>query len=321
MFRSVIAAGICAGCLFLAGNLNAAESAPKSHSREKKGGFSLAEVQTKVKEKYPEEYKKVLELAATDLRAAQIKLLELAKKGGIDLPKSGRENRGDAENRRGRGGHGGRGGDFRGRGGFGGGDFGGRGGAGGREGFGGGDRHRGPGMGGSPFAALAAKVDALKVIRQQFPKEYGEIAASRSASEKQLKELAEKAKVELSESMESAVLKLYFINPDAVERIASSMQGDGAREAMRELFQLMKDNGIKVAMPQRGNRGGNGGFNGGFGGGRDGGNPEARSVGRPPLERLRRQFPEDMARYEQLRSEDPKAARQLLNDLVQKLGK
>ena len=47
--------------------------------------------------------------------------------------------------------------------------------------------------------------------------------------------------------------------------------------------------------------------------------PEPRRMSNPPLRKLRTAFPEEMARYDELRQEDPAAAAKLLRELADKL--
>ena len=49
--------------------------------------------------------------------------------------------------------------------------------------------------------------------------------------------------------------------------------------------------------------------------------PEPRRLNNLPLRKLRKAFPEEMKKYEELRQEDPAAAKKLLMDLTERLNK
>lgn len=253
----------------------------------------FAKAQATLKERAPEEYAKIEKLAATDLNAALRELRSLARKHDVKLPRSGFGSR----NRRGfeDGGRPGRG-EFPGRG-----DFPGRGNFPGR-----GDR---PGRGGGMMEQIAADGK----IRAKFPEEYTAVVNELNAAEDKLYQLAERAEVKYPRNMMSQFRRLREKAPEKFAEI-ESRAADEPREAMRELFELAEANGIELAMPMmRGGRGPRGG---------DAApeeKPEPRRMSNPPLRKLRTAFPEEMARYDELRQEDPAAAAKLLRELADKL--
>ena len=104
--------------------------------------------------------------------------------------------------------------------------------------------------------------------------------------------------------------------------IRKSAEGDprAMMSTMAALRKLAEKHGIKLsAMP--GNRGGRRGFGRGEGGFEREAVPPKRDMSRPSFSKLRAAFPEEMARYEELRRSDPGAARELLKKLSVELTK
>ena len=172
--------------------------------------------------------------------------------------------------------------------------------------------------GGNPLEALAA--DAK--LRERFPEEFNAVIRELNAAEDKLNKLAERGGVKYPPNFTSQLRRLRDKAPEkfsAIERRAA----DDPREAMRELFELAREQGVDLAMPMmRGGRGGRGGFpgRGGFGGDRPEEPPAPRKLSTPPLRKLRENFPAEMKRYEELRQEDPAAAAKLLRELADRLN-
>ena len=242
----------------------------------------FAKAQATLKERAPEEYAKIEKLAATDLYAALRELRALAQKHDVKLPRPSFGSR----NRRGPGD-----GDRPGRG-----EFPGRG---GRSGRGGG---------------MMEQIVAEGKINAKFPEEFAAVMKELNAAEDKLYQLAEKAEVKIPRNLISQLRRLREKAPEKFAEIERRAD-DEPREAMRELFELAEANGIELAMPMmRGGRGGRPGR-----GDAPEEKPEPRKISKAPIRKLREAFPEDMARYDSLRQEDPAAAARLLRDLTEKL--
>jgi len=260
------------------------------HAAETAGDFAKA--QAELKARAPEDYAKIEKLAATDLNAAMREFRAAAKKHDIKLPRLQlQRNRrpaidGERPERGGerpeRGGRQGRGGRF------------GRGGA-------------------TPFAQLAA--DAK--IRKEFPQEFDAVNAELCAAEEKLRKLAERAGVNYPQNFSTAIRKLRVSDPGRMAEI-ERMADDDPRGAFRALGELAAERNVELGFSaMRGRRGGGGG-------GRPGEEmekPAPRRLNNPPLRKLRETFPEEMKKYNELRQEDPAAAKKLLLELTEKLNK
>jgi len=257
----------------------------------------FAKVQAELKQRAPEDYAKIEKLAATDLNAALREFRSTAKKHNIKLPRPTMQRNRNFS-----------GGDFPGRGEFPGrGDFPGRG-----EFPGRGGRGRGGRGGGNPLAQLSADGK----IRKAFPEEFDAVSREMIASEEKMQKLAERAGVKYQPNFASQLRKLRIAAPEKmaeIERLAE----DDPRAAFRELGELAQAQGIELASPMMrgGRRGGGGRFQR-----EEEAKPEPRQIKNPPLRKLRETFPEEMKKYEELRQEDPAAAKKLLLELAEKLN-
>lgn len=246
----------------------------------------FAKVQAELKARAPEEYAKIEKLAATDLNAALREFRATAKKHDIKLPRpSMQRNRSFPSD-----------GEFRGRG-----EFPGRGGRPGR-----GDRSGRA----NPLAQLAADGK----IREAFPAEFDAVSREICAAEEKMRKLAQRAGVKYQPNFSSQLRKLRVAAPEKLAEIERAAEDD-PRRAFRDLNELAKEQGIEFASPMmRGRRGE----------GRppreEDAKPEPRRIKNPPLRKLREAFPEEMKKFEELRQEDPAAAKKLLQELTEKLN-
>ena len=164
-----------------------------------------------------------------------------------------------------------------------------------------------PGRGGNPLEQLTA--DAA--IRKAFPQEFAAVNGELCAAEAKMRDLAKRAGVDYPNSPAAMIRQLRVAAPEKlaeVERLAE----DDPRAAFRAFSELMQEQGLGFAPPpDRGRRG--------FGGRDREEKPEPRRLSNPPLRKLREAFPEEMKRYEELRQEDPAAAKKLLLELSERL--
>lgn len=250
-----------------------------------------AKVQAELRKKYPEKFKEIEKLQATNLYAALEKMRELASEASMTLPS---DRRGPRGGRRGAG----EGGDW-------------RGGMGMRPGMSGGG-----GMFGNmrnPRASVEAE------LKEKYPAEYAEVEKQRILAENKLEDLAKKANVKLPATTESVRLKMEELKNSGkfkaeFEEI-EKLRADDPRAAFQKTRELMQKAGIE--MPQMG-RFATGGF------GRQG-NSEAEDISRTPRENpmrrlmdLRKKYPEEMRRLEAARRNDPEAYRKGVMELLKK---
>ncbi|MBP5530959.1 MAG: hypothetical protein J6Y54_02880 [Lentisphaeria bacterium] len=244
----------------------------------------FAKAQAELKSRAPEDYAKIEKLAAADLNAAMREFRAAAKKHGIKLPRPQlqRSRRPGAEGERmGRGGE--------------------------RQG-----RERGRGI--NPLTQLV--IDGK--IRKAFPQEFDAVNREFCAVEEKLEKLAERAGVQYPQSFHSQLHKLRAAAPEKMAEI-ERLAAEDPRGAFRALNELAGEQGIDIAA--RGMRGGRrGGDRPGRGPRREEEPPpEPRRISTPPIRKLREAFPEEMKRYDELRQEDPAAAKKMLLELNERL--
>lgn len=149
-------------------------------------------------------------------------------------------------------------------------------------------------------------------IAKKFPAEYAEVDKLREEYEAKLAELAKKAEVQLPESRDSAFRKLHKAYPAefaaAVEKMKSS-----PREGFMALNELAKKAGIDLFGAMRG-----GNRPGGHGQMRPEAPAGSREFKRPDMAALRRNYPEEMKKYDELRRTDAAKARELLVEIIKK---
>jgi len=273
-------------------------------------GSPYSEAQAKIKEKFPEEYAKILTLAATDLGEAQRKMAELARKGNIQLPRDGGRSRfGGREGRDGR--EGGFRGGREGRDGREGGFRGGREGRDGREGGFRGGRGMGSGMGMMRRFNPLRRFVAESQIKSKFPAEYAAADKELLAAAEKIDELAKKAKVTLPVSTELRMRQLRAKAPEDFAKLEEQSESD-PRSVFGGLRDLAEKNGVTL-YENAGNGPGPGR------GGREGEvrreRPQGRENAGQMIRRLRRKYPEEMKEIEALRSENPKEFSRRLQEL------
>ena len=168
--------------------------------------------------------------------------------------------------------------------------------------------------GGSPLETLT--IDAK--LREKFPNEFAAAVRELTAAEDKLNQLAERAGVKYPTNFISQLRRLRDKAPERFAAIEAKA-AEEPREAMRELFELAREQNVELGMPMmRGRRGGRGNPDG-RGGDFAEEKPAPRKLSTPPLRKLREKFPEEMRRYESLRQEDPAAATKLLRELAERL--
>ena len=176
-----------------------------------------------------------------------------------------------------------------------------------------GGMRRRSGFGGGFFGggSMLQRFKAEQEISQKFPKEYAEAEKQLFEAEQKLRELAQKAKVTLPDSMESKIRTLKHKQPEAFAKIAAEEDG---RKAMTEAMKLAKDNGIELFPAMNRMRPGNGEPRP-----ERAERPEGRRSGRVNFSKLRKQYPEEMKKLESLKQSDPKAYAAGLRELVKKM--
>jgi len=263
--------------------LAAAALVVSAYAAEEPGDFAKA--QAELKARAPEDYAKIEKLAATDLNAAMREFRAAARKHGVKIPRPQvqRSRRPGAEGARpGRGGE--------------------------RPG-----RERGRGI--NPMTQLI--IDGK--IRKAFPQEFDAVNRELCAVEEKLEKLAERAGVKYPLNFNAQLHKLRVAAPEKMAEI-ELMAAEDPRGAFRAINELAKEHGLEIAAPgMRGRRGGERPGRGPRGGGEE--KLEPRRIATPPLRKLREEFPEEMKRYDELRQEDPEAAKKLLLELNDRLKK
>ena len=162
----------------------------------------------------------------------------------------------------------------------------------------------------NPLAQLAADGK----IRSAFPAEFDAVTREMCAAEEKMRKLAERAGVTYQPNFSSQLRKLRVAAPEKLAEIERTAEDD-PRAAFRELNELAREQGIEIAAPMMRGRRGEGRPP------RDGeAKPEPRRIKNPPLRKLRETFPGEMKKYEELRQEDPAAAKKLLLELTEKLN-
>lgn len=188
----------------------------------------------------------------------------------------------------------------------------GRGGRDGRPGM----RRRGEFGQGMARVSPLARFKAEKEMSRKFPKEFAEAEKQLLEAEKKIQELAKKAKVDLPVSFESKMRELKSKQPAAFDKL---LEEQDFRKAARDMRELAKANGIDLGMqggrprgmmgPGMRERGGDAA-------------PQAPMRRRgPSISRLRRLYPAEMAKLEELRKTDPAAYRAGIAKLNEQMEK
>ncbi|MBR7130946.1 MAG: hypothetical protein IKC82_03025 [Lentisphaeria bacterium] len=145
-------------------------------------------------------------------------------------------------------------------------------------------------------------------IAQKFPDEYAKVDALRKEYEGKLAELAKKASVELPASRDAAFRKLREADQKAFDAAAAKMNVS-PREAMGELMALAKKHNIELF-----NRSG---FRQGSGFRKPAAQESARVFARPDMAKLRKKYPAEMKKYDELRQTDRNKAREMLLQIIE----
>lgn len=144
-------------------------------------------------------------------------------------------------------------------------------------------------------------------MARKFPAEFAEVEAMREKYEAALAALAEKAEVQLPETMDSRIRKLRKNNPAEFDAAMQKMK-DSPMEAMKSLQELAKRSGIELFRRPAGRGGADHGENAMV--------KQVRSFNRPDMAALRRKYPEKMKEYELLRGREPAKAREFLLEII-----
>lgn len=173
-----------------------------------------------------------------------------------------------------------------------------------------GNRRNSGQRGGQRRNMMVSRVIVEAQISHADPQKYAELEKVRSQYEKDMAALAETHGIKLPESREDNLRKLWKANPEKFVEICVEIK-NSPREGMRKLFELAKESGIKFGMARDQRR-----FD------RHGNNNEnsymQRKFNRPDMSALRRNYPEEMKKYDDLRRKDPTAGRKFLIELIEK---
>ena len=173
-----------------------------------------------------------------------------------------------------------------------------------------GNRRNSGQRGGQRRNMMVSRVIVEAQISHADPQKYAELEKARLQYEKDMAALAEKHGIKLPESREDNLRKLWKANPEKFVEICVEIK-NSPREGMRKLFELAKESGIKFGMARdqrRFDRNGNNNENSSM----------PRKFNRPDMSALRRNYPEEMKKYDDLRRKDPTAGRKFLIELIEK---
>lgn len=160
-------------------------------------------------------------------------------------------------------------------------------------------------MGGGMMMGGLSNFVAEEEIRTKFPKEFAELEKSALELDKKQAELAAKAGVKLQETMECKLRKLRAADPAGFSAAIAEFKKN-PRNGFSKMTELAKKHKIELFQRPGGNR--------------QLPKPPAsgRDIGRPDFRKLRRLYPEEMKKYEELRRENPAEARKILEGLVKR---
>ena len=175
---------------------------------------------------------------------------------------------------------------------------------GGRGGF-----NRGNMMQMGQWMQLAQRVLAFETIREKFPQESAELDKVLIETENKYAELAKKAEITVPASLEINLLKLRAADTAAYTETLKAIK-ENPRQNFNKLLELAKKHNIELfparRMPMA-----------------EGRNIEAPSRSRdnsmrPNFSKLRKEFPEEIKQYMELRSTDPAKAKEFLQGLMKR---
>ena len=155
---------------------------------------------------------------------------------------------------------------------------------------------------------VAQRVLAFEAIREKFPKETAELDKAILESEAKYAELAKKAEIEIPASLEGNLLKIRNADAAAYTAAIKAIK-ENPRQNFSKLQDLAKKHNIELfparRMPMR-----------------EGRNIEAPNKSRntqiPKMGQLRKKYPEEMKKYNELKKEDPAKAKELLVELMKR---
>ena len=158
------------------------------------------------------------------------------------------------------------------------------------------------------WMSVAQRVLAFESIREKFPKESAELDKSILDYEAKYAELAKKAEIEIPASLENNLLKLRAADTAAYTAAIKAIK-ENPRQNFNKLLELAKKHNIELfparRMPMR-----------------EGRNVEApnksRDNLRPKMGQLRKKYPEEMKKYNELKNSDPAKAKELLVELMKR---
>ena len=154
---------------------------------------------------------------------------------------------------------------------------------------------------------MADRVLAYETLREKFPQETAELDKAILASEAKYAELAKKAEITIPASLETNLLKLRTADTAAYTATLKEIKENPRN--FNKLLELAKKHNIELfparRMPMR-----------------EGRNVEApnksRDSLRPKMGQLRKKYPEEIKKYNELRSSDPAKAKEFLQELIKR---
>ena len=163
-------------------------------------------------------------------------------------------------------------------------------------------------------ASMLQRFKAENDLSKKYPEEYAKIEKQLFEAEEAMRALAKKAKVELPDSIESKIRTLKQKQPQG---FAELLEEENPRAAAAKLMNLAKENGVELFPAGMMNRR------------RPGMDKEApaqkeqsmRRSGRVNMAKLRKLYPEEMQKLEELRTSDPAAYKAGLLELSKKMKK
>lgn len=160
------------------------------------------------------------------------------------------------------------------------------------------------------------RAEAEAQIREKFPAEYAEIEKLRAEAEAKLRDLAEKAGVEIPKTFAEQLLALKEKYPKEMAEIEELRKTD-RMAANRKMRELAEKAGIALPVHRPGPAFGRMGE--GTASGEEVPPPPPRVNRMRKLKQLRRKFPKEMAEIEELRRTDPAAAQTKMQELIKQL--
>lgn len=155
---------------------------------------------------------------------------------------------------------------------------------------------------------MFARILAEEKIAAAAPEKYAALEAAREKYEAELEALAKETGVTLPQDRDSALRKIRKKFPAEFAAIMKKVDTD-FRQAMVELQQLAEKAGVRLGGFR--NSGNNRGRQSG-----DGNGMAPRNISMPNMGELRRKYPEQMRKYDELRRTDRKAAEQMLREII-----